>query len=432
MAEILPIRPWRYSPELSKDIDSLVAPLFDVVSTRQRKQLYQNPLNSIHLSVPEQLGPDGAAAMLADWKARGVLHQDRLYGIYVYYQYFRIHGSSREYCRKGFIAHVRTYPWDDGVILRHENTIPDAVNDRVELLEKTNLHASPTHGLYTDPDFVMEPLMDLAIANPIYETEDYQGVRDVLAVIQDYEVVKQFIRFMADRKVILADGHHRYEGSLQYLQRSRAANGNHTGKEAYNFHLMYFTNTEADDLVILPTHRVVRGLADWNTNDFLKSLATYFNIKEIDDVDNLNDVIAGKPWTFGLLVSDAAYRIGLKPEVFPTMTWRFPELIKNLDLTVLHYFIIEKVLGIPGKEQRSSPNITFDRSFSDCLHLVDSGQAQAAIITNEVSIDDVKRVCASGYTLPQKSTYFYPKAITGLLFSTIKEEEFTSQHFEPF
>src|SRR6188474_2737803 len=106
MAEILPIRPWRYSPELSKDIDSLVAPLFDVVSTRQRKQLYQNPLNSIHLSVPGQLGPDGAAAMLADWKARGVLHQDRLYGIYVYYQYFRIHGSSREYCRKGFIAHV--------------------------------------------------------------------------------------------------------------------------------------------------------------------------------------------------------------------------------------------------------------------------------------------------------------------------------------
>lgn len=431
MAEILPIRPWRYSPELSKDIDSLVAPLFDVVSARQRQLLYQNPLNSIHLSVPK-LGADGAAVLLADWKARGVLHQDRLYGIYVYYQYFRIHGSPREYCRKGFIAHVRTQPWDDGIILRHENTIPDAVNDRVELLEKTQLHASPTHGLYTDPDFTLEPLMDLAIANPIYETEDYQGVRDVLAVIQDYEVVNRFIRFMADKKIILADGHHRYEGSLQYLQRSRAANANHTGKEGYNFHLMYFTNTEAQDLVILPTHRLVRQLANWNANELLKSLATYFNIREIDDVDNLNDVIAGKPWTFGLLLSEGGYRITLKPEVFPTMTWRFPELIRRLDLTVLHYFIIEKVLGIPGKEQRSSPHITFDRSFSDCLQLVNSGQVQAAIITNEVSIDDVKNVCASGYTLPQKSTYFYPKAIAGLLFSTIKEEEFASRQFEPF
>src|SRR5215216_2287701 len=118
MAEILPIRPWRYSHELSSNIDSLVAPLFDVVSPRQRQLLYQNPLNSIHLTVPEQLGAEGAAALLADWKARGVLKQDRLYGIYVYYQYFRLHGSPRAYCRKGFIAHVRAYGWDEGVILR--------------------------------------------------------------------------------------------------------------------------------------------------------------------------------------------------------------------------------------------------------------------------------------------------------------------------
>lgn len=432
MAEIKPIRPWRYSAELSKDIDALVSPLFDVVSARQRQHLYQNPLNSIHLSVPEHLGPDGAAALLADWKARGVLQQDRLYGIYVYYQYFRLHGSPREYCRKGFIAHVRTYGWNEGVILRHENTIPDAVNDRIELLSKTKLHASATHGLYTDPDFSLEQLMDLAITNPLYETEDYQGVRDVLAVIQDYHIVNRFIAFMADKKVILADGHHRYEGSLQHLERCRAANPHHTGQEGYNYHLMYFTNTEAEDLVILPTHRLVHDLPEWNEGSFLKSIGDYFHIREIDDIDNLNDVIAGKPWTFGLLLPNEGYRITLKQEVFNTMTWRFPELIKRLDLTVLHYFIIEEVLGIPGKEQRASPFIAFDRSFSDCLQQVKSGKAQVAIITNEVSIDEVKQVCASGYTLPQKSTYFYPKAIAGLLFSSIRDEEFASAHFEPF
>lgn len=432
MAEILPIRPWRYNPESDQNIDALVAPLFDVVSARQRQHLYQNPLNSIHLSVPAQTGADGAAALLADWKSRGVLLQDKLYGIYVYYQYFRLHGSSREYCRKGFIAHVRTHPWSDNLILRHENTIPGAVNDRVELLEKMELHTSPTHGLYTDPSFTLEPLMDLAITNPLYETEDYQGVRDVLAVIQDYTVIQQFIQVMADKQIILADGHHRYEGSIEYLQKARAANPGHTGKEGYNFHLMYFTNTEADDLVILPTHRVISGLANWSKEKFLDKVSQYFHVKEIEDADNLNDVIAGKRWTFGLLLADGGYRISLKPEVFETMTWKFPELIRRLDLTVLHYFIIEKALGIPGKDQRISPHLSFDRSLSDCLQRVTSGQAQVAIIVNEVTIDEVKQVCASGYTLPQKSTYFYPKTIAGLLFTSIREEEFESRHNEPF
>jgi len=99
---------------------------------------------------------------------------------------------------------------------------------------------------------------------------------------------------------------------------------------------------------------------------------------------------------------------------------------------VLHYFIIEKALGIPGREQRTSPYISFDRSFSDCVQQVDTGRAQAAVITNEVSIEDVKRVCESGYTLPQKSTYFYPKVVAGLMFSSIREEEFVSAHFEPY
>lgn len=432
MAEILPLRAWRYNRELSGQVDSLVAPLFDVVSARQREHLYRNPLNSIHLSVPQHRGAEGAADLLADWKARGVLQQDKLYGIYVYYQYFRLHGSSRQYCRKGFLAHVRAYPWSDGVICRHENTIPGAVNDRVELLEKTQLHSSPTHGLYTDPGFSLEPFMDLAMLQPIYETEDYQGARDVLAVIHDYNVIRKFLDFMSDQRVILADGHHRYESSLQHLQKSRSVNPTHTGKEGYNFHLMYFTNTEADDLVILPTHRLLVGFPHWNVDAFVASIPAYFHIKEVADIDSLNDAIAGKPWTFGLLLAQTAFRISLKPECINSITWKFPDEIKRLDLTVLHYFIFEKLLGIPGRDQRSSPFIGFDRSFADCLQKVALGHAQMALITNEVSIEDVKAVCKSGYTLPQKSTYFYPKTIAGLLFSSIRSEEFDSRQFDPF
>jgi uncharacterized protein (DUF1015 family) len=132
------------------------------------------------------------------------------------------------------------------------------------------------------------------------------------------------------------------------------------------------------------------------------------------------------------LFKDRTIKVRLKPEAMATMRWQFPEEVKTLDLTILHYFIIEKILGIPGKDQRKSKNISFDRSFSDCLTKVIRGEAQMAIITQEISIEDVKRVCASGFTMPQKSTYFYPKVICGFLFSSIKEDEFHSPIYSLF
>src|SRR5579859_2057155 len=184
MAEIKPIKAWRYNEQVVNDISTVTAPLFDVVSEKQRAVLYQNPLNSIHLSVPHPPDPAKKAQRLLErWKNEGIILQDRLPGIYVYYQYFKLSGDPKEYCRKGFICHIRAYPFEENVILRHENTIPQSVNDRIELLEKTELHVSATHGLYTDETFELEKYMDEAITNPIYESEDYQGVRDVLAVI---------------------------------------------------------------------------------------------------------------------------------------------------------------------------------------------------------------------------------------------------------
>lgn len=433
MAEIKPIRAWRYNQELSKDMESLSSPLFDVVSSKQRDILYKNPYNSIHISVPQEPNPsDRAAALLAEWKASRILEQDKLPGLYVYYQYFRLAGLSKELCRKGFVCHIRTYDWNENVILRHENTIPDSVNDRVDLLEKTKLHVSPTHGLYTDAHFQLEKYMDEAIRFPIYETEDYQGVRDVLAVIHDAAIIQQFIKLIKNQAIILADGHHRYEGSLMHLKKMRSLNPAHTGDEGYNFHLMYLTNTESDDLRILPTHRLINGLPDFNEEAILAKLQDNFIIKPLEDAGVVNDIIVGKPWAFGLLFKENVYKVRLKPEVLPTMTWPFPEVVRNLDLTVMHYFIIEKALGIPGKDQRKTKHISFERSFSDCLRKVIIGEAQLAIITNEISIEDVKKVCHSGATMPQKSTYFYPKVICGFMFSSIMEEEFQTPEYSPF
>jgi uncharacterized protein (DUF1015 family) len=143
-------------------------------------------------------------------------------------------------------------------------------------------------------------------------------------------------------------------------------------------------------------------------------------------------VIAGSPWTFGVLFKDAAYKVKLRPEAFIRMTWPFPDHIKALDLTVLHYFVIERILGIPGKDQRRSENISFDRSFSDCLAKVIRGESQMALITNEVSIEDIVSVCNSGYTMPQKSTYFYPKVVCGFVFGSIKQNEFQTPAYSRF
>jgi len=438
LAEIQPLRGWRYNSALSQQIDAYVSPLFDVVSVKQREALYRNPLNSIHLSVPRGQDAAGAAAQrLREWQQQGVLLQDELPGIYVYYQYFRLAGSSREYCRKGFMCHIRAYDWAENVVLRHENTLPAAVNDRAELLARTEFQTSATHGLYRDEAFELEHYMDEAMRSPLYQTEeDYQGARDVLAVIQDARIIRRFQQVLAQREVILADGHHRYEGSLAYRQARRAAAGAaYTGHEAWNFHLMYLTNAAADDLRILPTHRLVLELPGGLTSaELLARLAPYFTVLPLEDAYDLPERIAGKPWAFGLYLGEGqAYKIRLRPEVHELLAWDTTPEVKALDLTVLHYFVLEKVLGVASPEvQRQWPGIAYVRNFPECLARVDRGEARAAFITNEVTMAEVEAVCHSGSVMPPKSTFFYPKTIGGFLFSSIQDAETSAPFYAAF
>jgi len=426
VAEIQPLRGWRYAPALSANIDDYVSPLFDVVSVKQREALYRNPLNSIHLSVPRGDDPAGAAlARLREWQAQGILRQDELPGIYAYYQYFRLPGLPREYCRKGFMCHIRAYDWSENVVLRHENTLPASVNDRAELLARTQFQTSATHGLYRDAEFELERYLDEAIESPLYATEeDYQGARDVLAVIQDVQVIKRFQAVLAAREVILADGHHRYEGSLAYRQARQQAAGA-TGREPWNYHLMYLTNGAADDLRILPTHRLLLELpGDLSTGELLARLEPYFTLLPQAEATDLPEIVAGKRWAFGLYVDGQAYKIRLRPEAHELLNWDTTSEVKNLDLTVLHFFVLEKVLGIVGPDaQRAWAGVAYVRNFAECLQRVDRGEARAAFIVNEVSMAEVEAVCHSGAVMPPKSTFFYPKTIGGFLFSSIADEE---------
>ncbi|MBS9523131.1 DUF1015 domain-containing protein [Litoribacter ruber] len=424
MAEILPIKAWRYNPGLSSQIEELSSPLFDVVSPKQREALYKNPHNSIHLSVPKGENPaQQAKATLEVWKSTGVIQQDRIPGIYVYYQYFRLPGQDRDMCRKGFIINVKAYDWDENVILRHENTIAKAVNDRIELLKETGFQSSPTHGLYRDPDHVLEKYMDQAVADPLYDIEDYQGVREKLGVIHDARIISEFLQTLRDKKIILADGHHRYEGALSYRKEMMANNPAHTGKEAYNYHMMYLTNAETKDLRILPTHRVFQNLKI-SEEEILSRLENDFIIKTLNDPQEIEELILHKQWAFGLIFPESAYKIRLKPEKFMEFNHNLPDAVKHLDLSILHYFFIERILGIPMEKQRFSDNIDYERNLSRCHLKVSKGEANFAVITKEISMKEVIAVCESGSVMPQKSTYFYPKALSGLIFGSVLQDDF--------
>lgn len=425
MAEIKPLKGWRYNQSLQNDIGQLTSPLFDVISDRQRNELYHNPINSIHLSVPMGDSPVNATAKtVQNWKKEGIIVQDQLPGIYVYYQYFNLPGHANQLVRKGIIANVKIHPWKDRVILHHEDTMSKSVNDRMEILEGTHMNVSPTHGLYEDLTHEIERYTDEAIKAPLCETEDYQGVRDVFSVIHDKKVIENIIKLLRNKPIILADGHHRYEGSLLYQQKRKDANPEHTGDEAFNYHMMYLTNTESTDLRILPTHRLVNGLPNVNEATLLEKLSAYFTIKTIANPVDLNDIIVGKKWAFGLLIGQNAYKIILKPEKINLIDWEMPTVVKELDLTILHYFVFQLCFGLDREDQRNGHHLTFERNFAVCLQQVNAQKAQMAFITQEISIETVKKVCQSGYTLPQKSTYFYPKVITGFLFSSIDQDEF--------
>ena len=294
MAEIQAFRGWRYAEKYTPQIEELTSPLFDEVAVRQRERFYSKPLNSIQLSVPRGENMiEKTGELIMTWKDERILSRDPLPSIYVYYQHFSLPGVHRPFCRKGFICNIRVYDWKENVILRHENTMPAAVNDRVDILHATQMNISATHGLYTDELHQLEPYMDESMKNPVYDIEDYQGVRDVLSVIQDKQVIDKFIGVLSKKQIILADGHHRYSGALEYKKLK-----SHSADHGSNFHMMYLTNTESDDLVILPTHRVILNIPNFDARELLKRLDEYFYIKPIYEPHMATEKISGKDKAF--------------------------------------------------------------------------------------------------------------------------------------
>jgi uncharacterized protein (DUF1015 family) len=424
MADIRPLRAWRYSGKAGS-IEELISPLFDITESSGLENFYKNPLNSIHLSVPQKKSRP-LKELIREWKLKEIIKQDYLPGIYVYYQYFKLPSSEKIYCQKGFICNIRLHEWEEKQILKHEAIIPSALQERKEVLENSEMNVCPTHGLYSDPEKALEKYMDESMEIPIYDVRDSNGVVNRLAIIHDKKVIEKFIAVLKNKPVILADGHHRFNASMIYKKQKTEQQG-YFGTEAWNFHCMYLTNTEANEVKILATYRIIDLIENFNQKEFLKKISKYFELKKIEDIDNIRSEISNQKWHFGLILKDDQYILKLKKGLISTIHWNFPEEIKELDLTVLHYFIIEKALNMKEKDQKNSNNINFSYNFTKCVDTVKANKAQMALITREVLMEEVKKVCYSGKTFPQKSTYFYPKVICGLVLSSVKQEEFITE-----
>ena len=424
MAEIRPLRAWRYSGKAGP-MEELISPLFDAIESIELPGLYKNPLNSIHISIPKKEF-SSLSEIISEWKSKKIIEQDPLPGIYVYYQYFTFPGSEKIHCQKGFICNIRLHEWEEKQILKHEAIIPSSLHDRIEVLQSSEMNVCPTHGLYSDPELSLEKYMDETMRNPLYEVKDSNGVINKLGFIHDKKIIEKFIAILKSRPVILADGHHRFNASMIYKKQKTEKEGS-SNNEVWNFHCMYLSNTEANDVKIMATHRIIGPIENFDQKEFLKKISKYFNLKKINDLNLIISEISGKKWNFGLVLKNEQYILELKKEFISTIKWKFPDEVKDLDLTVLHYFIIGKGLNIKEKDQINSKNINFSYNFTKCIEDVKVNEAQMALITREVSIEEVKKVSYSGKTFPQKSTYFYPKVICGMVFSSVKPEDFMTE-----
>lgn len=426
MANIYPLHAWRYNISRFNNLNKLCSPLFDVITPAQRKQLYEiSPYNAIHISVPRTT-PQALQQTIIQWKQEKAIIRDVLPSLYVYYQYFSLQGKI--HIRKGFIANLQLDETQK-IVLPHENTLKDSVTERTEVLSYTQMNVSPTHGLYSDKDNILEPLLDKYMQYPIYRYVDYQGVEDRMAIIQDAKDILFIMQYLKDKTIYLADGHHRYESSLRYYQEQKKKNPHHTGREGYNYHLMYFTALESEGIKILPTHRILKNI---DVQALLQKIEPYFTIQETNQDVFLSVIIKHQKHCIGIVTQNKNYIIQLKTDISQIIPQPIHSSVKNLDYTLLHYGIFQNVLGIDIEQQRTWQGLSFLRDEKVAQLKVKQGEADIAFIMNTVSTQEMKAVCESGQIMPMKSTYFYPKVICGFVFSSIEQQDCDTPFMQQF
>ena len=436
MVQVLPMRGLCYGPGYAEA--SVFAPPYDVISSeQQRRLLARSPYNVVRLILGPTPG-DGpwygaAAATLARWVAEGILVRGAAPALYGYRQRFAL-ADGRTRLRSGFIGRIRLGEWGNGVY-RHEHTRTGPRLDRLRLTRATRANLSPVFGLYRDVHRELSLWLQPP-AQPELAFQDDEGVEQAFWRIAEPAAIAALEEGMARREIVIADGHHRYETALAYRAERRALEGDPSALQPYDFVLMYLTAVEDPGLVILPSHRVIASPPAVNGAALLQALAADFEISSWDGKEPLTTAVGQAA---GGQTSGAGERtVALGVCLGPAGTWvlRLRDLerarraaegylaadLAELDGCVLQNLILGPHLHISPEALANTERVSYTIHQDEAFQRVQTGQAQAAFILNPTTVEQVWRAATQGVTMPQKSTYFYPKLLTGLILNPLDGE----------
>ena len=429
MAVIKPFKGMRFDTEKAGELKTLCCPPYDIISEEERKEfIKQNEYNVIRLELPKE-GEDvyaRAGEVLDMWRAKGILiHEDKP-AIYIYEMEFNAYNKRRSV--KGMIARVKVEEFSKGVILPHEFTLSKAKTDRFNLMKATNCNFSQIYALYMDSEHTtLKTIDEQSDFDAQYEFTDDDNITHRLWVCTDEAVIAKLINDFADRKLYIADGHHRYETAVNYRNWCRE-NGISKEGDSQDYQMIYLVDMEHPGLIVFPTHRMVRDLESFDKDKVLKSCEEYFDIEKFTSVGNMNTVLTkqykegknafafycGKGEWYMLTLKDIAVMDSVLPELSPAS--------RRLDVSVLHSLVLEKTMGIDKENMANQINLTYTKFFEEAIMKVDKGEFQCSFILNPTRVTEIRDVAAAGEKMPQKSTYFYPKMITGMVMNDISVE----------
>ena len=443
MVMVVPFCGVRYNADKVGVLDSVFAPPYDVISPQEQNELYEkNPYNVIRLILSKGEGDEKyieAAETLRRWIDEGVLIQDREPSIYPYYQEFKENGKL--VTRKGFIAAVRLEDFSSKKIIPHERTFAGPKLDRLKLTSACRANLSPVFAIYSDPEGVVEKAIEDRLSKePIVKAVSGDGVKNYLWRISDSDLLSQIRSRMSDSVLLIADGHHRYETALEYRNIQRKRFNAVSEDKDYEYVMMYLSRVEGEGLVIKPTHRVVKNLGSLDIEDFLEKLNNKFKVKVVSGAVLPEPALSGAQFApegnkkFGSGGNKQFAPDGNKKPPFnegistlnhqefaivtndSDLIFKFSSKepisvhYKNLGVMLLHGGVFGEVIN------EEEAGILYTKSVEEVVRLVRTGDYKIGFILPQVRAKDLYEVALSGEKMPHKTTYFYPKLLSGLVF----------------
>lgn len=406
-----------------------MAPPYDVISTERLAELRRlHPNNITHLTLPEGEGAERyqrAGQILSEWLREHVLERRPAPAFYLYTQTFAHPESGEQITRHGFIGTLHLEPFSAGSVLPHERTLSGPREDRLSLMETTAANLEPIFGMYPDPENTSLELLQNAMesADLFIDVVDQGGVRHRMVEVTDAPTITALAGDVARQNVYIVDGHHRYETALNYRKMRRDAEPDLPENDPVDSIMIYLSPMSDPGLVILPTHRIIHSLPSFDFDSVLESLAPYFTVVPYDTPEEGFRHLRAVPETIALLLLVPGRQVlaTLKPGTTGSdlVGADQPQAVAELDVSVLHHFLLERLLGIDRAAQEAQRNLHYAKSTADAIAALNKPGTQLVAAMNPPRFPQVQAVAGSGHVMPQKSTYFYPKLASGLLLNRL-------------